>query len=77
MTVLALPVDVVDRWLALLEQHPVRRKKIFDLQLAATMLANGVKTIYTFNVKDFIPFAELKVLEPAFPPDPAEDPEDK
>ena|SRR5437879_6543167 len=64
LVVLPLPVDVVDRWVALLRRHPVVRKRIFDVQLVATMLANGVKRIYTFNVKDFRPFPEIEAVEP-------------
>jgi len=37
---------------------------VFDLQLAATMLANGVQRIYTFNVADFEGFTELVILTP-------------
>jgi predicted nucleic acid-binding protein len=37
---------------------------IFDLQLVATMLANGVRRIYTFNRSDFEVFEELMVLAP-------------
>ena len=65
LTILSLPVDVVDRWIVLLRQHPARGQKIFDLQIVATMLGNGVKKIYTFNVKDFEHFSGLEIVEPA------------
>jgi len=64
VTVLPMPVDVVDRWVTLLRRHPVTRKRVFDLQLIATMLANGVERIYTFNVEDFRPFPEIEAIEP-------------
>jgi predicted nucleic acid-binding protein len=64
LIILPVPVDVVDRWIALLRRHPVTRQHIFDVQLVATMLANGVTRIYTFNVKDFQPFPEITVIEP-------------
>ncbi len=64
LSVLPMPVDVVARWIALLRRHPVARKRVFDLQLVATMLANGVERIYTFNVKDFRPFPEIQASEP-------------
>lgn len=67
LVVLPLPVDVVDRWITLLRRHPVTRRRIFDVQLVATMLANGVTRIYTFNVKDFQPFPEITVIEPKVP----------
>jgi predicted nucleic acid-binding protein len=64
---LPVPVDIVDRWLELLRTHPVIRSRIFDVQLAATMLGNEVRRIYTFNVRDFTPFPELEVLIPTAP----------
>lgn len=67
MTVLPVPVDVVDRWTDLVRRHPVTGRKIFDVQLIATMLGNGVKKIYTFNVADFEPFADIEVLVPEAP----------
>jgi hypothetical protein len=42
----------------------VTRGAVFDLQLAATMLGNGVGKIYTVNRSDFEPFEEIEVLEP-------------
>jgi predicted nucleic acid-binding protein len=65
--ILPVPVDVVDRWLELLQAHPVTRARVFDLQLVATMLGNEVRSIYTFNVRDFTPFSELEVLTPTVP----------
>ena len=62
-----VPVDVVDRWTDLVRRHPVTGRKIFDVQLVATMLGNGVKKIYTFNVTDFEPFADIEVLVPEAP----------
>ena len=32
--------------------------------LAASMLGNGVRRIYTFNRSDFVRFSEVEVLEP-------------
>jgi predicted nucleic acid-binding protein len=49
--ILPVPVDVVDRWLELLQAHPVTRARIFDVQLVATMLGKEVRRIYTFNVR--------------------------
>jgi predicted nucleic acid-binding protein len=37
---------------------------VFDLKIAATMLGNGVRRIYTFNRADFARIAELEVLIP-------------
>ncbi|MBI2495263.1 MAG: PIN domain-containing protein [Candidatus Omnitrophica bacterium] len=52
------------RLLRLLEQFPLKRGKIFDAFLVATMLDNGVRTIYTQNVKDFERYQELQVINP-------------
>lgn len=49
---------------SLLKQHAVSGADIHDLLLIATMLSNGVKKIYTFNTKDFVPFSEIEVLNP-------------
>ena len=67
MSVIPLPLDVIDRWIALLRQHPVTGRRIFDVQLVATMLGNDVKTLHTFNRADFEPFSEIRVLTPVAP----------
>jgi hypothetical protein len=33
----------------LIERRPVIGADVFDLQIVATMLANGIQRIYTFN----------------------------
>ncbi len=55
---------VVAGWMALLQRHPVRGRDVFDLQLVATMQANNVQRIYTFNTSDFTVFPELIVVAP-------------
>jgi len=62
MIVLPMPVDVPGRWLELLRQRPVTGGRVFDLQIVATMQANDVKRIYTFNRGDFEEFPEMTVL---------------
>ena len=52
---------------SLFQQHPVAGPGIFDLYLAATMLSNGVKRIYTYNTKHFAPFSEIEALTPPEP----------
>jgi predicted nucleic acid-binding protein len=54
----------VEGWLDLLRRHPVTGGEVFDLQIAATMLANGVPRIYTYNTSDFEAFKELAVSTP-------------
>jgi hypothetical protein len=67
LTLLPFPLDLVSRWTALLRQHSVTGRKVFDVQLVATLLANGVKKLYTFNRVDFEPLAEIEVLVPVAP----------
>lgn len=62
LTVLSPPNDVASRWCDLLRQHPVKGADIFDLQLIATILANGVHRLYTFNVVDFKPYSQVELL---------------
>lgn len=62
--VLPAPTEVVAGWVQLLERHPVTGGDVFDLQIVATMPANGIRRIYTFNVEDFEVFSELAVVEP-------------
>ena len=62
--VLPIPARAVEGWLDLLRRHPVTGGDVFDLQLAATMLANGVRRIYTFNTTDFEAFTELVISTP-------------
>jgi toxin-antitoxin system PIN domain toxin len=65
MTVLASPESVPKLWIDLLRRRPVSAGRVFDLQLVATMEANDVRTIYTFNRRDFEVFPELDVRTPA------------
>jgi predicted nucleic acid-binding protein len=51
-------------WMELLRRNPVRGGDVFDLQLVATMQANNIHRVYTFNAKDFEAFPELTVVVP-------------
>jgi predicted nucleic acid-binding protein len=62
--VLPVPADTADRLLDLLRRHPVTGSEVFDVHIAATMQANGVGRIYTFNVADFGFFRELLIVTP-------------
>ena len=61
---LPTPALAVAGWMALLQRHPVTGRSVFDLQLVATILANNVQRIYTFNTRDFAVFPELTVTTP-------------
>jgi hypothetical protein len=62
--VLPTPARAVVDLMALLRRHPVTGGDVFDLQLVATMQANDVQRIYTFNTEDFVVFPELTVIAP-------------
>jgi len=62
--VLPTPSRAVAGWMQLLRRHPVTGGDVFDLQIVATMQANGIHRIYTFNDDDFKVFPELAVLAP-------------
>jgi predicted nucleic acid-binding protein len=64
LNLLPAPANVVDGWLGLLHRHPVTGADVFDLQLIATMQANDIQRIYTFNKSDFEAFPELAVIAP-------------
>lgn len=56
--------EIIEIMIDLLKRHKITKQKIFDLQLVATMLSNGVNQIYTYNKKDFLKFKEIKVFNP-------------
>jgi predicted nucleic acid-binding protein len=64
LQVLPTPARAVAGWMALLQRRPVTGGAVFDLQIVATMQANGIDRIYTFNTADFDVFLELAVLTP-------------
>jgi toxin-antitoxin system PIN domain toxin len=64
LTLLAIPLDIVSRWISLARQHPISGSDVFDVQLVATMLANGVRKIFTFDRAHFERFNEIDVLTP-------------
>jgi predicted nucleic acid-binding protein len=58
------PARAVTILMELLRRHPVTGGEVFDLQIVATMQANNVRRIYTFNERDFTLFPELIVVVP-------------
>lgn len=63
MILLPIPLDILDRMKSLLEKYPVKGNEIFDIQLVASMLGNGVEKIQTFNRKHFERYSEITILE--------------
>ena len=62
--VLPTPARAVAGWMQLPQRHPVTGGDVFDFQIVATMQANGIQRICTFNTDDFKVFPELAVLAP-------------
>ena len=62
--VLPTPARAVTGWMNLLQRRPVTGGAVFDLQIVASMQANGIERIYTFNTDDFDVFPELSVVTP-------------
>jgi len=55
---------VIEITLDLLARYEIRKQEIFDVQLVATMLSNGVKRIFTFNQEHFAKFQEIEAVKP-------------
>jgi len=62
--VLAEPPEVVDLWLDLVATHDLKGKRVHDAHLLATMKANGIARLLTFNVTDFPTDAAFTILAP-------------
>ncbi len=45
-------------------RHQINGTEIFDTQIVATMLENGVRTIYTANVSDFKKYSGITAVNP-------------
>lgn len=48
----------------LVESCGVRGSGIYDAVLAATLIEAGVATLFSENVRDFLPYTALKVVDP-------------
>ncbi len=64
MTLLPVPLDIVARWTQLIRQYPVTGQKVFDIQLVAMMLGNGVSKLYTYNIADFRNVTQVQAVTP-------------
>lgn len=60
--------EVTGRLLDLLRTYPTGGVQVHDVNIVATMLANGVGRLATFNAADFARFAGLVAIEPLGPP---------
>lgn len=55
--------DSMEIILSLCKQKKICGSQIFDAFLVATMLSNQVKTIITLNVKDFMHFIQIEIID--------------
>jgi predicted nucleic acid-binding protein len=62
--VLEEPPAVVDLWLDIVAAFQMKGKRIHDAHLLATMMANGVTRLLTFNTSDFPAASGITVLSP-------------
>ena len=62
--ILPAPEKAVTGLLELLKRNNVTGSDVFDLQIVATMQANNIQRIYTFNAADFQKFPEIEVITP-------------
>ena len=63
--VLAEPPEVIDLWLDLVATYDLKGKRVHDAHLLATMKANGISRLLTFNVTDFPSDPAFTILAPA------------
>ena len=61
---LPISVDVSARWLRLLKRSETLGPRVFDLQIAATLISHGISKLVTYNGKDFESIAEIEIVEP-------------
>ena len=58
------PPEVLDIWLDLVVASNLKGKRIHDAHLLATMKANRVSTLLTFNASDFPAASGFSILNP-------------
>jgi len=56
---------IYDEWRRLVVTYAVSGKNVHDTRLVAAMNVHGVKSILTFNTKDFLRYREIQVVSPA------------
>ena len=55
---------VIEKTIELCQKHNTKSQEIFDVQIVATMLSNGITNIYTYDTSHFSRFEEIEVLTP-------------
>lgn len=67
LQVLPLTADVQNIALELCEKYGITRQRYYDAQLAATMVAHGIRTLLTENKDDFKGMTEIRAVDPFAP----------
>jgi predicted nucleic acid-binding protein len=62
--ILSEPPEVVGIWIGIVVERGVKGKRVHDAHLLATMKANGVSHLLTFNASDFPAMDDLAILPP-------------
>lgn len=57
-------VSLLDEWERLVKTHQVCGKNAHDARLVAAMHMHGIKSILTFNAKDFTRYSDITVFDP-------------
>jgi len=58
-------VPLYEEWERVVKMHRVLGRNAHDARLVAAMHVHGIEKILTFNVKDFVRFGDITVLDPA------------
>ena len=58
-------VPLYEEWERVVKMHRVSGRNAHDARLVAAMHVHGIEKILTFNVKDFVRFGDITVLDPA------------
>ena len=56
---------LLDEWEKLVVAHDCKGKGAHDARIVAAMKIHGVKNLLTFNVKDFVRYSDITVLDAA------------
>jgi predicted nucleic acid-binding protein len=65
LTLLPDSPAIYSEWKRLVVQHRIVRSKVHDTRLAAVANVYGVRSILTFNARDFVRFDHLAILHPS------------
>jgi predicted nucleic acid-binding protein len=58
-------LPITAEWERIVKSHGVVSKNAHDARLVAAMHVHSVRNILTFNVKDFVRYRDITVLDPA------------